>query len=325
MGDLSPVTVIELVAAVLAIPVTWLLARRGRQRPDLRYALDFDVLVSVADGIPKAGLRIAASEREISRISRTRIAFWNARGDTVRGSDVVGSDPVRLCFPTGDSPLSVRVLTSSRRQVALTATALPDVGDESAVSVEFDFLDAKDGGVVEILHEGLEPPRLVGTVRGARVRRLNRFGGVRLTNGALRAVAQRGPLMRLFRPFAISGSFLVVLALWTGYMFYDYFPRLLRGPRLVDMTGYGMNTVSGQADFARKVGTVGEITGGRLAAAAFLLVMLGLWIFLARSIMVPAIPSRIVRAEDIPAVEQRPRARRWWRSARASEPEAEVV
>lgn len=154
-----------LVVSVIGIPLAYFLAKRGRQRPDLRYMTDFVVLLKPHDQLIKQGLSMSFSGHPITRISRTRVALWNQSGDPVRGTDVVPSDPLRLSVKEGERILRVTTLFTSRPQI-LAEIKMPEK-DEPTALVSFDFLDAGDGAVFEVVHEGENPPELSGTIRGA--------------------------------------------------------------------------------------------------------------------------------------------------------------
>jgi hypothetical protein len=291
-----------LLATLVGIPLTYWLARRSRGPSAVRYVLDFDVIMTTADGIPQQGLRMisSAAEHEISRIARTRLAVWNAEGDTVHGSDVVDSDPLRLKLASGDVVLNVRTLTASRPQTQLTAE-VATVAQPDSVLISFDFLDSGDGGVVEVLHQSSEPPALIGTIRGASVRPARSWGGVSLSTKALFAIAQKGRWKRVttYLPRRILVPFALMPAM-IAVAFVVSLVDVLRKPRLVNPARYDLDTTSGQGRFARKVQAVGAVqyaplyitlglTVVMLIAVVLLLFMLGRG----------AIPSSIVREGDL--------------------------
>jgi hypothetical protein len=150
------------VIALVGVPLAYILARRSRQKPTLRWAIDFDVLIAPEDGLLSEGFSMEFRGEEISRVSRTYVAIWNKRGDTVRGSDILTSDPIRLQLDSSDIALQTRVALCSREQIGFMARPV-----ENSVEVSFDFLDEGDGAIVEVLHCASLPPAFVGTVRGA--------------------------------------------------------------------------------------------------------------------------------------------------------------
>jgi hypothetical protein len=174
-----------LLVAIIAIPITYYLAQRARQVPDLQYRIDFNVLLAPDDHLFELGLVMELTNRPITCISRTRVAFWNERGDTVRGKDIVDSDPLRIKVAEGDSVLQSRTICVSRKVTGLTTDIAQ--GEQSSVLLSFDFLDAGDGGIFEVIHQSTVEPDLVGTIRGTVI---HKAGEADLMTAALEAVSK---------------------------------------------------------------------------------------------------------------------------------------
>lgn len=141
--------IIGIITSLVGIP-SFVVARRARQRPELRFSTDFDVLLNSTDSLFGHGLYMTLDDHRIDSISRTRMAMWNYFGDTIRGSDILEDDPLLIRFEDNDQVLQCRVLSMSRKQIKLAASVNPDV--KSCVQISFDFLDANDGGILEIIH-----------------------------------------------------------------------------------------------------------------------------------------------------------------------------
>src|SRR5581483_11190059 len=62
------------VFSLIAIPITFVLARRARLRPELRHVLDFETIVDTDDDILDQGLEMTLAGQPIARISRTYVA-----------------------------------------------------------------------------------------------------------------------------------------------------------------------------------------------------------------------------------------------------------
>jgi hypothetical protein len=136
--------IVATLTSIVGIPVTFVVARRARQRPGLRYSTDFDMLLTPTDTLFGQGLYMTLGDQRIYRISRTTLAFWNNRGDTINGTDILTGDPLRLQFKDDDRLLQTRIVSMSRKQIKLAAEINSE--DRSSVLINFDFLDASDGG-----------------------------------------------------------------------------------------------------------------------------------------------------------------------------------
>ncbi|QEA28987.1 hypothetical protein FGL91_10710 [Microbacterium sp. CBA3102] len=240
--------IVSLLVTVVGIPLAYFFGRRNRQRPDLRASTDFDQVMAPLSFA--GGLSLTWRGRSLTQVSRTNIAFWNHRGDMVRGVDIVASDRLRVEVADDDEILQVRIGSFSREQIGLTL----DGGD-----VKFDFLDAGDGGVLEVLHIGDEPARIAGTVRGAKVRTAvasdlsPRGRSARVLPARMRLFSGPGRGQRIFW----TGNLILALV-GIGLAVSFMFTRLNRTPMLVERSGYDLGSIEGQAEFAQRVASQGE-------------------------------------------------------------------
>ena len=199
-----------LVVGLIGIPLTWFLARRSRQRPDLRYAVSYEKVITPADRLSRDGLRLEFSGKPIERLARTTVGIWNRRGDTIRGTDIVSTNPMRICMSSGDEVLQARIVASTRPENAASVA----VGqDRSAAVVSFDFLDAGDALVVEVLHEG-SAPDMKGVLRGV---------NLRLQAANWRPTRKNAPDKNFLRRVLLSRWIHVPLILATPVLFGVYF------------------------------------------------------------------------------------------------------
>jgi hypothetical protein len=304
-----------IVLSAVGIPITYVYARRARQRPRLAFALDFDVLLNPTDGLVSEGLSLSFRDRAINRVSRTYVALWNDRGDTVRGNDIVDTDPLRVQLAPGDTPLETRILLQSREQSKMVLAL-----DDEAVRIAFDFLDEGDGALIEVLHEGAAKPELTGTVRGATLSA--RGTGVDLSPAELLWMrderwwsrlrnrlkrpgisAKRRP--RALLPLIAAGLMQVVLL---GYIAWDTTHD--RRPALIPAQQYDLDTVKGQKHFADDVRERGIEDDDGLILLLLLLAQAGLFVGLIYNTLMGRVhvPRSIVRESGRVAsdAEQKP-------------------
>ncbi len=287
-----------LAASVVGIPTAYWLARRSRQKPHIDYALDFDTLLDPSRRRGGTGAVLTLGGRRLARLSRTYLAFWNERGDTVRGEDIVEADPLRLTLPTGDELLQARLLYTSRPQCELRITT-----EAGGVSLAFDFLDQGDGGILEVIHQANTRPEFKGTVRGATIRRKSRGADLRpVVVDWMREPGRRGRLRRRLRirtftrPRALALAVnLIFIAVFIGFAAHDLSSR--RHARLVNAARYDLHTLHGQKDFAKAVSAHGIQASAwdDILALLFLCGLLAtfVWAFLGHRV----IPRSIVQYE----------------------------
>jgi hypothetical protein len=245
------IATIGLAISVLGIPITFILARRTRQRPELRYALDFDRILSPDSNLFDRGLYMTLGANRIDSISRTRIALWNHRGDTIRNGDILDTDPLRVQLKDGDEALQARVLGTSRKQLEVHATI--DSAKPSSVQIDFNFLDVGDGALIEIIHRGPSEPTVLGTLQGADVRNV---GPAVLGSKMLEVAAAYKSRMRRFFSSTPKEDLIVPAALICGSIAF-FLLIITESPyqpnHLIDVNHYKLNTVTGQVAFAQAV------------------------------------------------------------------------
>jgi hypothetical protein len=300
-----------------SIPVSVALARRSRQTPDLRVARDFDEVVPKGDWLLRGGLLITFEDKALERVSRTYFAIWNHRGDTVRGSEVLAADPLRVEVGEGDEVLQARVVASSRTQLGM------DVQPSGrTATVTFDFMDGGDGAVIEVLHYGDTPANLVGTIPGARITRPRRAnlspeGRRRIRTGQWRALSPLDRFFTLAMGITITLGFLVTAF---GVVATTIAGR--REPELADVSVFDLETTSGQAEFAREVtrltGDYGVPVVAMFAALAVLMafVVLGVVAFTRYPVPKSVVALDSDPDEDEPRLKRR--SRRLPRSERST-------
>lgn len=291
--------ILGLVVGVIGIPVGIFIGRRNRQKPDLRVLRDF-VAIKAPSTWAGGDLKLSYKGTPLDRVSRTHIAIWNHRGDTITADDVVARDPLRVEVSVDDQILQAGVEAYSREPNDLRVEITPD---GRSANISFDFLDAGDGGVVYVLHRGKSPANLVGTVRGAKP---DFRGAAELTRGAREAV--RLPRLRRYTVLtkrSRSGLYLslavIVLAIAATGVGIWLLSMELRTPMLVNAYAYDLDTVEGQAEFAKRVRDVGATSGLSVAlAVSFFVPWLLLLVMAVRRLLraTRAVVPRSVVAEE---------------------------
>lgn len=243
-------TWVGLAATILGTLLGWFAGRRSRQRPDLRSATDFDVILKSEDGVLDR-LHMDFDGHKIRSVSRTRIAIWNASGDTVRGSDILPTDRLRLQLDSDDLALHAEIIAASREQIG--AKCEIDANDSTAIILSFDFLDASDGFIFELLHMGDAPAKLEGTITGAAV--TSRKSGVSLSDDDLDAVAAKWFLRYKYGYAGAVSSLLALVLISFGMPAFQLYQAvsLHANPEIVDVSMFDLSNLSGQQDFAKEV------------------------------------------------------------------------
>lgn len=105
------------------------------------------------------------NNQAVSRVTKTVVVLWNCGTRTISGEDVVADDPLRITFEEEAEILKADVIDRTKdvnKFRVEKSTTLP----HEAICW-FDYLDAGDGVVMEVLHTSSERfPRIAGSVRG---------------------------------------------------------------------------------------------------------------------------------------------------------------
>ena len=95
------------------------------------------------------GLEIIYDGRPISSFSSSKIFFWNRGTEAIRREDIAPTAPLTISVRAPERALSYKVLYCSSQH----SNIYMEPRDESFL-VTFDFLNAGDGCILEILHTG---------------------------------------------------------------------------------------------------------------------------------------------------------------------------
>ena len=148
----------SLVAALLIYRASRIGVRPVFQRQSWR-------LIGQEDKLLPDEVEIRFGGRTVERLTKTHIVFWNSGTATLRGTDLVDTDPLRCEFSNDSEVLAVRVLKSSRPTNQFTAIIDPQ--KQNRVLMRLDYLDPEDGAAVEVLHTDTRRyPKIFGSIRG---------------------------------------------------------------------------------------------------------------------------------------------------------------
>lgn len=124
----------------------------------------FRILGKVEDNFPK-DVSVKFREIEVDRLTRTTVIFWNDGTQVLNGSDIVKTDPSLIFYPEGSMILSSHVLRKTKN--ANDFRIEPVQNKPNVLSINFEYLDPKDGATCEIVHDSQEHhPKISGSIRG---------------------------------------------------------------------------------------------------------------------------------------------------------------
>ena len=292
--------VIGLIGTFGGIPLAIFLALKYRTKPIVRWASQFTVLVRPHQSISQEeSLELRYRGVEVENLTRTAIAFWHSSGNTIRGTDIAEQDPLRVQVPEGDRILQVRGISRSRLQ---NKVKFVRSDDGTSATITFDFLDASDGYIFEVLHSGDDPAELTGTLRGVTVQDRGRapLDPASLDMAATRAATRPFHFSTMKTPRSRRGKGFVLLFLLLfigglGWLADTVFDNVGAKASLVDASDYDLGTRAGQLDFSQAVDEASAIGySTAIALGALLLVMLGVVVLIIRDNYRAVVPRSIL-------------------------------
>ncbi len=124
---------------------------------------------SLVEGLAGAleGIEVRYKGVPQERITVTRFVFWNAGTETIRVGDFT-DDPLRIVCSKDIAVLDHRIVESNEPTNKIQIRDVRKTEDEASISLTFDYLDSRDGAVVQIVHDGPKRTRfcLRGTLKG---------------------------------------------------------------------------------------------------------------------------------------------------------------
>ena len=140
---------------------------RSRRISEIRFDSSGISLVEGLSG-ELEGIEVKYKGTAQERITVSRFVFWNAGTETIRSTDFT-DDTLRISCEEGVSVLDHRIVDANdeTNKIEIDDTATIDDG-EISIGVWFDYLDSKDGAVIQIVHNGDERTRfrLAGSMKG---------------------------------------------------------------------------------------------------------------------------------------------------------------
>lgn len=135
---------------VIGIAATIWVALRSRERKEPRVYIANDRKIALSMDAPSE-LQLLYHGKQIPTLTSTYVWLWNEGRRPIRRDDIAPSQPIRIQLGQGELDpeiLEVVVRKTTRESIAFKAVAVA----QGTVELSFDFLDYRDGALVEILH-----------------------------------------------------------------------------------------------------------------------------------------------------------------------------
>ncbi|MGD0336817.1 MAG: hypothetical protein ABSB18_06960 [Candidatus Omnitrophota bacterium] len=106
-------------------------------------------------------IKITFNNKELDRLVRTFLVFWNSGNKTILGQNIVEIDKPRAVFNEDSQILNAEIVRRTR-----DVNQFKIKKNENELILDFEYLDAGDGASIEILHTDEKgTPNIKGTIK----------------------------------------------------------------------------------------------------------------------------------------------------------------
>ena len=153
------------IIGIIGISIALILYFKSKQKPILVFQHRGLKLLGHTAGLLPNDIEVHHKGIKIPKLTKTVLIIWNGGEKTIKGTDIVDRDCLRVELPEDSQLLSVNTINNSRSVINFSATRSNEF--ENSIKLSFDFLDQNDGSVVEILHTSSDPYlSIIGTIMG---------------------------------------------------------------------------------------------------------------------------------------------------------------
>lgn len=110
-------------------------------------------------------IKVTFNKKAVNTLSLAYIAFWNNGRATINRDDIAGTDPLRIVSSKDCRILAADIAVANRAVNNFKVTLLQE---SNVITIDFDFIDHKNGAVIRIYHTGVDHQDidLIGTIKG---------------------------------------------------------------------------------------------------------------------------------------------------------------
>lgn len=165
-------------------------------------------------------VEISFGNKTVPRLTRSFVIFWNDGTSTIDGENIVRDDRLRLELEDKEEILKSSIIKRTREANKVRSTI--DATNPNVATIDFEYLDAGDGVVIELLHTSTKRhPIIAGTIKGVPngIRVLSNIGkpfNVKLFNN----------LIRVTRPFLYVTVLLGLILIFSAFLPESFFELL---------------------------------------------------------------------------------------------------
>lgn len=151
------VTLTSVLVGIISLVYAIVSSIIGRKFKRITYTKKTNKIVSLKN-VGVGSLHLLFNDEEITDVSITRIAVWNSGKEVIKPSDIVDSEPLRLCLREGCEK-NTRILDCSIDYVIKKSVfknnTIPSLSlDNKCYPITFQYLNSSFGMIIQIIHTG---------------------------------------------------------------------------------------------------------------------------------------------------------------------------
>lgn len=139
-------TLLGLIAAIISI-YTWF---DRKKKKEISYYKNSYKIIDIGQ-VLTSSLKLLYKEKEIKDLVITKYAIWNSGDEVLNSSDIVVSKPLQINIDNEDAKiLDAKIIQRTDE----CNNFLIEEQEEKYIKIKFDYIDLKDGIVIQIIHTG---------------------------------------------------------------------------------------------------------------------------------------------------------------------------
>jgi hypothetical protein len=165
------VKLISIFGAFVAFPSFFLAIYfylKGKTKKSIKYISRYDTLINEGIDQKVIGLSISISNKQIKRLTVSRIAFWNNGNKTLTYNDIPTLSKFTINIDNKYDILDVSIIETLNTKNNISVNLLEDC---KTIEIYFEYMDNNDGFVLQIFHTGNDSSALTlnGGIIGGKI------------------------------------------------------------------------------------------------------------------------------------------------------------
>ena len=159
-------SLIGIASILISIIVSYYFYRKSINKSIPSFQRKSFKIIDIINKVVLDDIEITYKGRKINRLVKSYIIFWNDGNKTIDGKDILEKDKLRVVFQNNKigEILSAKIISRTRDVNEFDVKLNPESNKE--IVIGFNFLDKKDGAIIEILHTFNGSLNVLGTIKG---------------------------------------------------------------------------------------------------------------------------------------------------------------